>query len=590
MRSPCGARPGRDRCADVWVETGTQLRPPATRCSSTTLATPSRNPYPDPQTQGTSTSADRLNHYTRADAPLGVTVSAPVDPTTLPGGAPVQPNIRAILGVALASSVISPAQAQTCTTAWWVAATGLQPRLNAIVPLTFAEYDADGPGPAGRELYVGGFFSFAGDSQASANIARWDGVRWTGASTGVGGSGIDTIWDSTVWDPDGPGQQMPILVIGGLFASAAGEYAVGVAAWNGQHWAPVGGGVDSIVFCVTTHDFDGNGPTPPELIVGGSFNSAGGIPAASVARFNGTRWLALERSINPGQQYGDNFTNLHSFDPDGTGPMLPTLFAKRGVVADEEVVRLVGDQWESTELFSSSITTIFGHSFVEVDHDGSGPDPKRLYCAGPGLHLWSNSSWITISTEGDSVAAAHDPDGPGPAPTLVVFRAANTLRTYDGNVITNLTPPANFIGKVWSLTSFDPDGPGPMLPSLFIGNEHLQLGGAPGSSPTNVFSQGLARYGCSIEWARCYADATQDLRVNMTDLTTVLVEWGGNNPVADVNNDQVVGMTDVSAVLNTYGEDCNEPAPDASRSSIVITDFTEFQRRLLNSLPPHSGE
>ncbi|MCC6357239.1 MAG: hypothetical protein IT450_00730 [Phycisphaerales bacterium] len=93
-----------------------------------------------------------------------------------------------------------------------------------------------------------------------------------------------------VWD-DGSGER---LFLGGYFNSVSGVAANGVAAWNGEQWSPVGGGVTSSnptcdragvpTLCVFD---DGTGE---KLYAGGSFDHAGGGPVENIARWDGASW------------------------------------------------------------------------------------------------------------------------------------------------------------------------------------------------------------------------------------------------------------------------------------------------------------
>jgi hypothetical protein len=50
----------------------------------------------------------------------------------------------------------------------------------------------------------------------------------------------DWVYALQAWDPDGPGPAREVLVIGGNFLSP-GTY---IAAWNGNEFASIGGGVN----------------------------------------------------------------------------------------------------------------------------------------------------------------------------------------------------------------------------------------------------------------------------------------------------------------------------------------------------------
>src|SRR5947207_7671449 len=54
------------------------------------------------------------------------------------------------------------------------------------------------------------------------------------------------------------------------------------------------------VYSLATWDPDGAGPQPPLLIVGGSFDHAGGLAANNIAAYNGTSWQALATGMTNG--------------------------------------------------------------------------------------------------------------------------------------------------------------------------------------------------------------------------------------------------------------------------------------------------
>jgi hypothetical protein len=64
---------------------------------------------------------------------------------------------------------------------------------------------------------------------------------------------------------------------------------------NSQTWAPIGGGMGGFVTCITTY----NG----EMIAGGSFISAGGVPANRIAKWNGTTWNPLGSGVSGSQNF-----------------------------------------------------------------------------------------------------------------------------------------------------------------------------------------------------------------------------------------------------------------------------------------------
>ncbi|MEO6596538.1 MAG: hypothetical protein ABIP94_17440, partial [Planctomycetota bacterium] len=101
---------------------------------------------------------------------------------------------------------------------------------------------------------------------------------------GVGG----TVYASTTWDPDGAGPVPPQLVVGGTFLTAGTTLANRIARWDPATgvWSALGAGVDGDVRALATMP---NG----DLVVAGYFASAGGVPASRIARWDGASWSAL---------------------------------------------------------------------------------------------------------------------------------------------------------------------------------------------------------------------------------------------------------------------------------------------------------
>lgn len=129
----------------------------------------------------------------------------------------------------------------------------------------------------GRNLYIGGTFTFAG-SVAARNIACWNGTAWAPLGDGLDGP----IYALCVWGGD--------LFAGGAFTSAGGWSIAHVARWDGAEWWPLDCGVDGPVYALAGRD--------GTLFVGGTFTTAGGTPATNVAAWDGTHWTTLGDGLN----------------------------------------------------------------------------------------------------------------------------------------------------------------------------------------------------------------------------------------------------------------------------------------------------
>ncbi len=126
----------------------------------------------------------------------------------------------------------------------------------------------------GASLYIAGIMDEVGGVPAR-NIAKWDGAAWSPVGSGIGTGVNDRVWTLNVFD-DGSG---PALYAGGEFADAGGLPAANIARWNGSAWSAVGDGVDGAVQTMAVRD--------TSLYVGGWFATAGGVSSPFLAKWAG---------------------------------------------------------------------------------------------------------------------------------------------------------------------------------------------------------------------------------------------------------------------------------------------------------------
>ncbi|MFN7020984.1 MAG: GC-type dockerin domain-anchored protein [Phycisphaerales bacterium] len=223
----------------------------------------------------------------------------------------------------------------------------------------------DGSGPAlwalgaFDEISVLAFLGMTGNSVVSSSIARWrSGTGWEQADAGVPAGGFSVRdaavhnfgsgenlyaagftfafpqrylarWTGTAWDFsaitslagdfsllgsvrsfDGD------LYVAGSFQSVNGVPAVSIAKWDGSTWSALGAGLtDAVngpesvrVSSMVVHD-DGTGPV---LIVSGRFTHAGGVPAENIAAWNGSSWAPVT-TTPPAGNGGFNASTMASY-------------------------------------------------------------------------------------------------------------------------------------------------------------------------------------------------------------------------------------------------------------------------------------
>jgi len=145
---------------------------------------------------------------------------------------------------------------------------------------------------SGEALYLGGNFTTSG-GVATAYVSRLRGTVFEevggGMAKGTVGLNIPAIKSMAVFD-DGSGEK---LYAGGQFGEAGGVEARFMAAWDGNAWAPVGGGFNATIEALQI----GGGQQGSFLYAGGQFTSAGSSFSVNrIARWDGEQWQRLFRA------------------------------------------------------------------------------------------------------------------------------------------------------------------------------------------------------------------------------------------------------------------------------------------------------
>ncbi len=219
----------------------------------------------------------------RTDSRAGTATGRGVRAASLRGFFPpvLVAQSRPLIALALLALVIAaPAPALAQCPAQWVPGPGV-PGTNGTVNAVAILADGD--------VIVGGGFTAAGGGAAN-RIARFD------PNTGVWsalGSGADSNFVNTLAVLSGGD-----VIAGGSFATAGGVAANGIARYNPSTgvWSALGSGVSGPLYSIRALAVLPDG----DVIVGGEFSTAGGVPASRIARVNPNTgvWSALGSGIN----------------------------------------------------------------------------------------------------------------------------------------------------------------------------------------------------------------------------------------------------------------------------------------------------
>ncbi|MFM9996120.1 MAG: hypothetical protein ACKVU4_10000 [Phycisphaerales bacterium] len=196
---------------------------------------------------------------------------------------------------------------------------------------------------------------------------------------------------------DGPRRN---LVAGGDFTLASGLPATHVARWDGERWQPFGPGLDWQVFALAEFD-DGTGPS---LFAGGSSITQPIGSSPFLAKWAGTSWTALGTGVN------GMVRTLCVYD-DGSGAALYVggPFTTAGGTPAVGVARWDGKVWSSLGAgLTVPATGGAGHALCMCVHDpdGRGPGKPLLYVGGyfkkagdvvaSQVAVWDGQAWFSL--------------------------------------------------------------------------------------------------------------------------------------------------------------------------------------------------
>lgn len=300
----------------------------------------------------------------------------------------------------------------------------------------------------------------------------------------------------TLYTP--PGGTTPRVILGGQDLYLNGTDIGGIAQWDGTAWSSLGQGVDFTVMDTLVW----NSPTGQVLVAGGNFRNAGGLPASYLAAWNGSAWSQIGGGVH--QSSGGWVAAMTVWDPDGTGPQPPNLvvagdFDMAGTVACQNIARWDGTTWRT---FGIGLNN-WVDALTTWDPDGPGPAFPHLIAAGHftvanntivnHIARWDGAGWrrlgdgLTNDPNRASYADAlttWDPDGPGPLNSEVVvvggFSHADTVEAH-GIAAWNGTSWRSFNTPQFTSPSgvgtWDPDASGPQFPQLVVSGNVLDDAG-----------------------------------------------------------------------------------------------------------------
>lgn len=257
-------------------------------------------------------------------------------------------------------------------------------------------------------LIAGGHFAVSG----GANVATMTAGTWSAL-----GGGTDAVGVVNAIAIDGDA-----VVAGGSFTTpfpAAARFAGGV-------WSGVPGGLSSRTGAVAVVDV---AVAADGVYLAGQFDVAGGVPAASVARWTSTGVAPL---VSPGDTPRGVNGEVNALIEDGSdGIIAAGRFLTAGQLLVHNVARFAGGNWQS-----------FGDLDEQVNVLARRADGTLFAGGGSGsLFQWTGSAWGTVATLGGAIRAMLPVDGDlvlagdfGPAASNVVRWDGSALVAMGGRI------------------------------------------------------------------------------------------------------------------------------------------------------------
>ena len=232
----------------------------------------------------------------------------------------------------------------------------------------------------------------------------------------------------------------------GSFQKAGNITAANIARWNGTAWAPVGTGLNGAANAVCIYK--------DELYVAGGFKTAGGIPAKYIAKWDGKKWSAV----------GD----IPTYDITALVVYKGDLYAA-GAFSEEENIQANVFRWDGKKwlpLKTKHCNDVFALAVYKDELYAGG---SFLQNQNARIMKWNGKSWTDAGVQLNGAVSCF---------------AIHNEKLYAGGYFSRLNnSPASFVvnfdGKNWGPSASGLDGtiPHHWLSTLAAANGNLYAGG-----------------------------------------------------------------------------------------------------------------
>jgi hypothetical protein len=232
---------------------------------------------------------------------------------------------------------------------------------------------------SGTNLYAAGAFGTAGGVSVN-NIAQWNGSSWSALGSGIG-IGSEARYPIYALAVSGT-----TLYAGGAFDSAGGVAANNIAQWDGSSWSALGSGTDGQVSALAV---SGN-----TLYAGGNwFTTAGGVPAISIAQWDGSTWSALGSGL---ANNASAFPYVHALVVSGNTLYVGGFFTSAGGVPANSIAQWDGSTWSA--LGSGMNNWVYALAVSGNTLYAGGPFTTAGGVSANYIAQWDGSAWSALGS------------------------------------------------------------------------------------------------------------------------------------------------------------------------------------------------
>jgi trimeric autotransporter adhesin len=259
---------------------------------------------------------------------------------------------------------------------WHALANGIEPDA-AFGSASFLRVATLARSSAGEIFAAGAFRSASG--RDAWNVARYAGATWSALNTACLGAPANAVAHTTLGD----------LVLGGSFRDAGGVPRPAIARWDGSTFHSLGSGLGlpATTALPTAHDLLVRGT---DTFVAGDFATAGGVASPAIARWDGAAWHALGAGLggHPGER-----PIARALATTASGQLVVVgSFATAGGIAAANIARWNGTSWAAVGggLPGAPLGAVAalpnGRIAVAVRHEFSADE----------VRLWNGTTWTSL--------------------------------------------------------------------------------------------------------------------------------------------------------------------------------------------------